>query len=173
MPSRLIGEKVDVHIKVECLEVWHGAVLVERLPRLRGRNKHAINYRHVIDWLVRKPGAFAGYRYQDAMFPTSRFRRAYDALLERSPGRAAKDYLRILELAAKESETGVDVVLGRLLEWNVPITPTVVADHLAHDLGLPRAMEVMITTVDLSMYDELLESKEDMPLTIQPICMSL
>ena len=166
VPSQLIGELVNVHIKVECLEVCSGSVLVERLPRLRGRNKHDINYRHVIDWLVRKPGAFAGYRYQDAMFPTSRFRRAYDALLEQSPGRAAKDYLRILELAAKESETGVDAVLGRLLEWNVPITPTVVADHLAHDLGLPRAMEVMITTVDLSIYDELLESKEDMPLPI-------
>jgi hypothetical protein len=167
VPSRLIGELVDVHVKVECLEVWHGSVLVERLPRLRGRNKHDINYRHVIDWLVRKPGAFAGYRYQDAMFPTSRFRRAYDVLLEKSPSRAAKDYLRILEVAAKESETGVDAVLGRLLEWNVPITPTVVADHLAHDLGLPRAMEVVITTVDLSMYDELLETKEDMPLADQ------
>ena len=124
VPSRLIGELVDVHIKVEHLEVWHGSVLVERLPRFRGRNQHKINYRHVIDWLVRKPGAFAGYRYQDAMFPTSRFRRAYDTLLERSPGRAAKDYLRILDLAAKQSESGVDAVLSRLLEWNVPITPT-------------------------------------------------
>lgn len=56
-------------------------------------------------------------------------------------------------------------MLGRLLEWNVPITPTVVADHWAHDLGLPRAMEVTITTVDLSMYDGLLETREDMPLT--------
>ena len=89
-----------------------------------------------------------------------------------SPGRAAKDYLRILELAAKESEAGVDAALARLLEWNVPITPTVVADRLAHDLGLPRAMEVMITAVDLSMYDELLESKEDMPLADQSTCMS-
>ena len=167
VPSQLIGEHVDVHVKVECLEVWHGSVLVERLPRLRGRNKHDINYRHVIDWQVRKPGAFAGYRYQDAMFPTSRFRRAYDVLLEKSPSRASKDYLRILELAAKESESGVDAVLGRLLEWNVPITPTVVADHLAHDLGLPRAMEVVIATVDLSMYDGLLETKEDMPLADQ------
>jgi hypothetical protein len=168
VPSRLIGELVDVHIKVDVIEVWIGSVLVERLPRLRGRNKNAINYRHVIDWLVRKPGAFAGYRYQDSMFPTSRFRRAYDVLLERSPGRASKDYLRILELAAKESETGVDTVLARLLEWNVPITPTVVADHLAHDLGLPRAMEVVITTVDLSMYDQLLERRESTPLTDQP-----
>ena len=112
VPSQLIGERVDVHIKVESLEVWCGSVLVERLPRLRGRNKHEINYRHVIDWLVRKPGAFTDYRYQDAMFPTSRFRRAYDALQEQSPGRAVKDYLRILELAAKESEAGVDAVLG-------------------------------------------------------------
>jgi len=173
VPSRLIAELVDVHIKVEHLEVWHGSVLVERLPRLRGRNNHNINYRHVIDWLVRKPGAFAGYRYQDAMFPTSRFRRAYDDLQEQSPSRAARDYLRILELAARESETGVDAVLGRLLEWNVPITPTVVADDLAHDLSLPRAMAVTITTVDLSMYDELLESKEDMPLADQSTCMSL
>jgi hypothetical protein len=172
VPSRLIGEQVDVHVKTECLEVWLGSVLVERLPRLRGRNKYAINYRHVIDWLVRKPGAFAGYRYQDAMFPTSRFRRAYDSLLQHNPGRTAKDYLRILELAAKESETGVDAVLGRLLEWNVPITPTVVADHLAHDLGLPRAMAVTITTVDLSIYDGLLETREDMPLIDQPTCTS-
>jgi hypothetical protein len=172
VPSRLIGELVDVHIKVEHLEVWSGSVLVERLPRLRGRNKHEINYRHIIGWLVRKPGAFAGYRYQDAMFPTSRFRMAYDALQERSPGRAARDYLRILELAARESEAGVDAVLGRLLEWNVPITPTVVADHLAHDLGLPRAMEVTITTVDLSMYDELLESREELPLADQSISTS-
>ena len=53
------------------------------------------------------------------------------------------------------------------MEWNVPVTPTVVADHLAHDLGLPRAMEVVITNVDLSMYDGLLETKEDTPLADQ------
>ena len=92
---------------------------------------------------------------------------------EQSPGRAVKDYLRILQLAARESETGVDAVLGRLLEWNVPITPTVVADQLAHELGLPRAMAVTITTVDLSLYDGLLESREDMPSTDHPTCTSL
>jgi len=172
VPSRLIGEQVDVHVMAEWLEVWLGAVLVERVPRLRGRHKSSINYRHVIDWLVRKPGAFAAYRHQDAMFPTSRFRRVYDALLSQSPARAAQDYLRILELAAKESEAGVDAVLGRLLEWNVPITPTIVLEHLRHDLGLPRAMEVVITTVDLSSYDLLLETREDFPLAEHPTCMN-
>src|SRR5258708_5746214 len=148
VPSQLVGEYVDVHVMAEWLEVWYGTVLVDRVPRLRGRNKHAINYRHVIDSLIRKPGAFAEYRYRDAMFPSSRFRRAYDVLLQHGPTRAAKDYLRILELAAKESEAGVDAVLARLLEWGVPITPTVVAEHLRHDLGLPRAMEAVITQID-------------------------
>jgi hypothetical protein len=173
VPSRLIGEQVDVHVMAEWLEVWLGPVLVERLPRLRGRNKYLINYRHVIDWLVRKAGAFTAYRYQDALFPTSRFRRVYDALLEHCPARAAKDYLRILELAAKESEAGVDAVLGRLLEWNVPITPTAVEEHLRHDLGLPRAMEVVVAMVDLATYDRLLETQEDIPLSGHQACMSL
>jgi hypothetical protein len=172
VPSRLIGEKVHVYVMAESLEVWHGPVLVERVPRLRGRHKHLVNYRHVIDWLVRKPGAFAAYRYQGAMFPTSRFRRVYDALLQQCPARAAKDYLRILELAAQESEAGVDAVLGRLLEWDVPITPTVVEEHLRHDQGLPRAMEVIITTVDLSAYDLLLETGEDFSLPDNQTCMS-
>jgi hypothetical protein len=153
VPSQLMGEYVDVPIMAAYLEVWHGAGLVERGPRLRGRNQYAINDRHVIDWLVRKPGAVAADRYQDAMVPSSRLRRASDALLEHSPARAAKDYLRILELAAKGSEAGVDDVLGRLLEWTVSITPPVVEDHLRHDLGRPRAMDVVITQVDLSMYD--------------------
>jgi hypothetical protein len=172
VPSRLIGEQVNVHVMVEHLEVWLGPALVERMPRLRGRHKHSINYRHVIDWLVRKPGAFAAYRYRDALFPTSRFRRVYDALLEHNPARAAKDYLRILELAAKESEAGVDSVLGRLLEWDMPITPTVVEEHLRHDLGLPRAMEVVISVVDLSTYDLLLETREGFQLPDQQTCMS-
>jgi len=30
-----------------------------------------VNYRHVIDWLVRKPGAFADYRYQADLFPAA------------------------------------------------------------------------------------------------------
>src|SRR4051812_6054119 len=156
----------------ECREVWLGPALVERVPRFRGRHKHSVNYRHVFDWLGRKPGAFAAYCYRDALFPTRRFRRVYDALLEHCPTRTAKDYLRVLELAAKGSEAGVDAVLGRLLEGDVPITPTVVEERLRYDLGLPRAMEVAISEVDLSAYDLLLETREDFPLPDHQTCMN-
>jgi hypothetical protein len=88
LPSRLIGERVDVHVGAETLDVWHGARTIDTLPRLRGRGKHRIESRHVIDWLVRKPGAFEEYRSRDARFPTSRFRMAYDVLKDRRGGRA-------------------------------------------------------------------------------------
>src|SRR2546427_323958 len=62
--SRLIGEWVEARIGAEQIEVWYAQQCVQRLPRLRGRGKHRIDYRHVIDWLVRKPGAFLDYRYR-------------------------------------------------------------------------------------------------------------
>lgn len=171
VPSQLIGEQVIVHVMTEYLEVWYGTTLVARPPRLRGQNKSLINYRHVIEFLVRKPGAFAAYRYRDEMFPTSRFRRTYDLQLRQNPARAARDYLRILELAAKQSESGVDAVLDRLLESGTPITPSAVEDQLAHDLGLPRAMEVFVATVDLAMYDQLLQNEEAEPFEDHPMFM--
>ena len=64
--SRLIGEQIQAR------EIWYGHKKVDTLPRQRGEGKHKINYRHIIDSLVRKPGAFENYRYRDAMFPTIR-----------------------------------------------------------------------------------------------------
>jgi len=47
---------VDGATAVARVEIWYGDRKVEVLPRLRGRSKHRIDYRHIIDWLVRKPG---------------------------------------------------------------------------------------------------------------------
>ena len=71
-------------------------------PRKKGKS---INYRHIIDSLVRKPGAFANYQYREEMFPTSQFRIAYDILREAHSEKVAdKIYVQILELAARQSE---------------------------------------------------------------------
>ena len=47
---------------------------------------------------MRKPGAFAHYRYRDDLFPTTRFRVAYDTL-RRSHNESVgnREYLRILQ----------------------------------------------------------------------------
>ena len=57
------------------------------------------------DWfLYASNRAFANYRYQEDLFPTGRFRMAYDALREATPSRSSKEYLKILKLAAEAGE---------------------------------------------------------------------
>jgi hypothetical protein len=141
------------------LEVWYAQRRVERLPRLRGKGHHHIQYRHVIDWLVRKPGAFAHYRYRSDLFPTTRFRMAYDALVEQSRARADKEYLRILHLAARETETGVDEALRRLLASGWAISATAVEEIVRKGQEPEPARDPTISPVDLAMYDGLLEQK--------------
>jgi len=84
--------------------------LVERLERLRGEGRVAINYRHLLHSLVRKPGAFAHYRFQASLFPRLIFRVAYDELRQSQPGQAEREYLQLLQLAATESEEQVAAV---------------------------------------------------------------
>lgn len=158
--SRLIGEWVEARLYAERVEVWYAQKLQERLPRLRGRGKHRIDYRHVIDWLVRKPGAFADYRYRAELFPSSHFRMAYDVLRRQQPARADKEYLRILHLAARESETGVEAALVELLNEDGRMDAAAVRERLRQRGQVPQAIEVTVAAVDLSVYDALLDGKE-------------
>jgi hypothetical protein len=105
-PIHFSGSRVTLPSATACqrqVEVWYGQRKVAEMARLRGRRKHRVDYRHIIDWLVRKPGAFENYRYRDELFPTSRFRMAFDALEEQHGRRGGKEYLRILEPTAKRA----------------------------------------------------------------------
>ena len=160
--SRLIGEQVDVRVYADHVEVWYGQRQVETLERLRGRGKHRINYRHVIDWLVRKPGAFENYRYREELFPTSRFRMAYDALRRRYRDGAAKHYLRILHLAARENEAAVDEALRQLIHAGESIDVVSVERVMrAGERLAPAPTEVVVDAVDPSSYDELYSNQEE------------
>jgi hypothetical protein len=156
--SRLIGERIEARLFMEHLEIWYGQKKVDTLPRLRGEDKHRINYRHIIDSLVRKPGAFENYRYRDDLFPTSRFRIAYDDLKQRHSQRlAAKQYLNILHLAARESETAVDDVLRMMIDKNISICDEQVEALVRSSRPVAVATKVSIPEVDLSCYDRLLQ----------------
>jgi len=161
VPSRLIGEEVEARLYMERVEIWYGQRKLEEMPRLRGRQKHRVDYRHIIDWLIRKPGAFENYRYREALFPTTRFRMVFDGLAERlSPREASKQYLGILELAAKEGEAKVDDSLQALLPKaegsNTMITREAVQEAMAD--GRRSTQDVAVAMVDLRLFDELCET---------------
>ncbi|WP_146158199.1 IS21 family transposase [Enhygromyxa salina] len=116
VPSRLIGHQVEIRVYPNTIELRYRNELVEVFPRLRGELNHRIDSRHVIASLVRKPGAFANYRFREELYPTLTFRRAYDALVAAHGDRADVEYVRILHLSAKTMEADVEAALVRLLE---------------------------------------------------------
>ena len=127
---------------------------------LGGRHNYRVDYRHIIDWLVRKPGAFASYRYREHLFPSSRFRVTYDLLQQLIPGRCDRRYLEILELAAKAGEARVEDAL-RLLLASLS-GPQTIADKKAFEQFLkrceqaPEIIDVPIQEVSLLSFDQLL-----------------
>jgi hypothetical protein len=155
VPSRLRGHEVEARLFANEVEVYYSGQFVERMPRLRGGEDHRIDYRHIIWSLVRKPGAFARYRYREELFPTMIFREAYDALTRFKGERADIEYVRVLHLAASTMEATVEEALRRLLgrgepfdyaavrELAEPVRPTI------PDLATPVAP-------DLSVYDAFL-----------------
>ncbi|MCC7179920.1 MAG: IS21 family transposase [Acidobacteria bacterium] len=147
VPARLIGHTVEVRQHPALVEVFYRGTCVERMPRLHGRDAR-IDYRHISGSLVRKPGAFARYRYREELFPSLPFREAYDALVQTHGERADVEYVRILHLAAQTSEAlvartlrglladGDDVAYARVQALVRPPTPTVPVLHLpAPDLA--------------------------------------
>lgn len=155
VPSGLKGKQVTVRVYEWRIEVWYTNQHVETFPKLIGDHKYHINYRHVIDSLLAKPGGFRNYRHRDDLFPRSVFRQAWDALqLHLSPRRADIAYLRILKLAASDLESEVALALEKLLasktNWNdrnlIELVPP----------QQPRLPSLEPSIVNLKEYDQLL-----------------
>jgi transposase len=159
--SRLKDEKVQARLFAEHIEIWYGQRLIEKMPRLRGRSKHSINYRHIIDSLVRKPGAFENYRYKADMFPTSYFRMAYDYLKDHNPGRANKEYLKILHTAKMEGESITENAIRELLSQEQIISGKRVEELVNTEHRFPDITDVEIEEIDLARYDDLLCRREE------------
>jgi hypothetical protein len=160
VPTSLIGRTVTVHVQEWTVAVYYGGKLVETLPRLVGDKSHQVNYRHVIDSLLRKPGGFRAYRYREDLFPTLIFRRAWERLNDYlSPRRADIAYLRILNLAAKTMESAVACALELLLESGVSWDDEDVAQ-----LVQPQRLEapaLQQEAVSLQFYDQLLVQRRN------------
>lgn len=155
LPSRLIGTTVLVRVHAETLTVYRGTTALLTLPRLLGRKQHRIDYHHVIWSLVRKPGAFAQYRYREELFPTLVFRQAYDVLQQATSQRADREYVRVLHLAASRSESEVETALVLLAEQQSTPTFEAVRSLLA-PAGTVIVPTLTTPVLDFAVYDRLL-----------------
>jgi len=152
-----MGHEVRVRLFERTLEVWVDETLQVATERLRGRHGHRVDCRHVIWSLVRKPRAFARYRFREDLFPSLTFRRAYDHLCEQGHStRIDLEYLRILFLAATTMQSDVEVALKLLLEAGSKISATSIKELVQPQVS--HVPTLLAPEVDLTPYDLLLSA---------------
>jgi hypothetical protein len=116
-----------------------------------------IGYRHLVQALERKPGAFARWVLREAVFPREVYRRTWERLCATRPEReACKTIVGLLALAADGHEAQLASELQQLLELDqLPDLQALTA------LLAPRRSDVPSVEVQLpalAEYDELIEA---------------
>jgi hypothetical protein len=163
VPSRLKGFRVSCRIYADRIDLHLGPQRIYSLERARG-GESGIKWADLVGWLVRKPGAFAHYRYRDAMFPTSAHRELCDALHARfEPYAGDREYLLILNASAALEPDAVQVALGRLVSGEATLS----LEGFREVAGLERPVaDLAPFEPDLSVYrmfDEELKNDDEQP----------
>jgi len=165
VPSRLIGQQLNVHLHHDRLHLYLGSHYAITLPRLHRRKDQTgplrrIDFRHLIEGLRKKPRALLRAQLQEDLLPNEAWRRIWRQLLLRlAPAEAAKVMVDALHVAARRDELeGVRRYLERhCAKGDISL------DGLRRRYGLraPRLAE-RLPTLDipehsLSSYDQLLD----------------
>jgi len=167
-PSRLIGHRLKVRLYSDRLDCYLSGALVLTLARgtrsSGGGRGRMIDYRHFIEALKRKPQAFKGLVFRDALFPREAYRRTWEQLESKLPQRqACQTIVALLEMAAHE---GVEGVLAQRLDVLRLAGELPDVKRLREEFAA-RATEVPQVTVEIppaSRYDALLPSQQDQAL---------
>ncbi len=162
VPPRLIGRKLEIHLFDDRLECFLGPTAVVTLARRRAdraHRGHAIDYRHVIGTLKKKPQALRHLVYRDELFPRAAYARTWQAVDAALPARqACRVMVGLLELAATGAcEAALADRLDAILDAGQ------VPDLLAlKDEFAPKTQQVADVTIpapDLSAYNHLLTAE--------------
>ncbi len=163
-PSRLIGHRLKVRLYSDRLDCFLSSALVLTLARgarspLGGRGR-VIDYRHFVDALKRKPQAFKGLIFRDALFPRAAYRRMWEQLDARLTRRqACQTIVALLEMAAQD---GVEGVLAERLDALLATGGLPDIKQLREEFA-PRKTEVPLIQVEMpttKVYDALLPSEQ-------------
>lgn len=149
VPSRLISYTLKAHVYPDRIGLYYGSKCLQEMPRSFAG--YSVDYRHIIDSLLRKPGAFLQYQYLEALFPQPAFRVTYDGLVDLYPGKGHKLYLKILQFAKIYGEQKVAMLLSKL-DLKLDII-TQLSSLL--DTGQAELPPVKISEPALASYDRL------------------
>ena len=160
VPTKLIGKRLNAEVDHRQIRLYSDSILVSTLPKSEA--KITIDYRHIIDSLIRKPGAFDNYKYRDLLYPQLTFKQAYEVLEANNRDTCVKLYLRTLKLAKDYGEDKVSTLLKNELTNNTILTKVHI-DKIEQSLIKPGTLKVNLSNMDftyqntLNRYDSMLK----------------
>jgi hypothetical protein len=159
VPSRLIAERLCVHLYDNRLACYLGSVLAVTLQRLHpsgAQRVRQIDYRHLIGSLARKPMAFFHAQLRDDILPDDNWRRLWQHSCQRlAPRQACYLMVGALELAAThDDEESVATALQSVLRDEQEPGLLALQKHLGlagtalPDTASPRTQQHNLTSYD-------------------------
>lgn len=120
VPSRLIAQKLTIHLFDDRLEVFYNSKKAYELARLynSAKRRSCINYRHIITSLVQKPQAFKNFIHKDDLFPCHIYKTIWDIAKQQESKLACKYFVKLLFLASKLSENKEEVLGSYVLKYH-------------------------------------------------------
>jgi hypothetical protein len=161
IPSRLIGERIRVHLYHDRLGCYLGSKLIVTLSRtypVAGETRaRQIDYRHIIVSLSAKPQAFRYSQLRDDLLPSEDYRRLWAYVNENLPPRdACKWIVGVLRLAYDyDCEGELAWQLTRAMEKEqLPALKKIQARYLPRSHGVT---DIKTAQHQLDDYDQLLD----------------
>ena len=148
------------------MKCYLGSKFIIRLERVFGEGKKrrakCIDYTHVIDSLIKKPGAFYNYQHRDALFPNDIYRAIWSSLDELLESiEASKLMIGILYLAAKQDckQSLGELVLSMLNNLEIPSLINL-NKHFGLEINVTCPV-IELKQHELIHYDQLIQSQEE------------
>ena len=171
VPSRLVGQRLTIHLYHDQLVGFVGRTEVLTLTRLhvhgseRIRRGRSINYRHLVESFRRKPRAFLHCDWQEDVLPSEQWQQLWQQMKQSlEPDTAARIMVEALYVAAtQDKEEEVATYLAVQLAAQ---TLTLRQLQQAFDL-IPNANTTTFTETtqhNLATYDQLLAPACEQPL---------
>ena len=162
VPSRLIGEKLRIHIYHDRLEAYlgtcHAITLLRQFSPNKNRRGRCVDYRHVIGSLERKPQAFRYSQLRDDLLPSDTYRLIWERLdRDLDPRAACKAIVGILSLANRadcEEALGA-YILEKISDDRIPALGELQKRFEQKEVAIP---EIDVLVVSGQDYNVLLSS---------------
>ncbi|MCP3965206.1 MAG: IS21 family transposase [Lentisphaerae bacterium] len=158
VPSRLIGEKLRVHIYHDRIEAYLGTTHAISLPRHfspgKNRRGRCVDYRHVIGSLERKPQAFRYSQLRDDLLPSDTYRLIWERLdRDLDPRAACKAIVGILSLANRaecEEELGA-YILAKISNDHIPTLGDLQKRFEQKEIAIPEIDVLVVSGKDYNI----------------------